>query len=187
MAPGPALQAAREVMRLAEVDPARAIPLASAIVRDTRDPAARALASQAWGHALTQTGQVSEAVTHLRCAVRLGVGEAAAESRMILAFALVQQGRALSALREVDKAIPLLGGRARGQRAVILYHLGRLDDAFADYQSAVRSLRRSGKKLALQKTLINRGILQAERQNFDLAVKDLLEADRLARELGVAA
>ncbi len=36
----------------------------------------------------------------------------------------------------------------------------------------------------MQKILVNRGILQAERQNFDLAVKDLLEADQLAAELG---
>ncbi|MEU0878595.1 CHAT domain-containing protein [Lentzea sp. NPDC005914] len=184
MAPGSALQAAREAMRLADVDPARAIPLASAVVRDVRDPAARALASQAWGHALSQTGRVTEAVTHLRRAVRLGVGKAAAESRMKLAFALVHQGRALAALREVDLAVPVLGARARGQRAVILYHLGRLDDAFADYQSAERALRRSGDELALQRILVNRGILQAERQNFGLAVKDLLEAERLAREFG---
>ncbi|NKE59695.1 hypothetical protein FXN61_23945 [Lentzea sp. PSKA42] len=70
---------------------------------------------------------------------------------MKLAFALVHQGRASSALREVDRAVPSLGARARGQRAVILYHLGRLDDAFADYQSAERALRRGGDKLALQR------------------------------------
>ncbi|WP_146231554.1 CHAT domain-containing protein [Lentzea atacamensis] len=185
MPPGSALQAAREAMRLADVDPARVLPLAPLVVGDASgDAAAQALAEQAWGYALAQTGQVSEAVTHLRRAVRLGVGKAAAESRMKLAFALVQQGRAASALREVDLAVPVLGARARGQRAVILYHLGHLDDAFADYQSAERALRRSGDRLALQRILVNRGILQAERLNFAAAVKDLLEAERLARELG---
>lgn len=185
MLPGSVLHAAREAMRLADVDPVKAIPLASQVVANARgDAAARALAEQAWGHALCQTGQVGAAVTHLRRAVRLGTGRAAAESRMKLAFALVHQGRAASALREVDLAVPLLGARARSQRAVILYHLGRPDDAFADYQAADRALRRSGDRLALQRNLLNRGILQAERQNFALAVKDLLEAERLARELG---
>lgn len=187
MAPGSALQAAREAMRLADLDPARAIPHAAFVVRDAAgDAVAQALAEQAWGYALFQTGQVSEAVQHLRRAVRLGSGKAAAESRMKLAFALGQQGRVASALREVDLAVPLLGARARGQRAVILYHLGRLDDAFADYQSAERALRRSGDQLALQRILVNRGILQAERQNFAAAVKDLREAERLASELGRA-
>ncbi|MEV6236070.1 CHAT domain-containing tetratricopeptide repeat protein [Lentzea sp. NPDC051838] len=184
MVPGSALHAAREAMRLADADPVKAIPVAADVVaRAQGDVAARALAEQAWGHALSQTGQVDLAVTHLRRAVRLGVGKAAAESRMKLAFALVHQGRAASALREVDLAVPLLGARARGQRAVILYHLGRLDEAFADYQVAGRAFRRGGDKLGLQRHLVNTGILQAERQNFAAAVKDLLEADRLAREL----
>ncbi|HEX8866491.1 MAG TPA: tetratricopeptide repeat protein, partial [Lentzea sp.] len=184
MVPGPVLHAAREAMRLADADPVKAIPVAADVVaRAQGDAAARALAEQAWGHALSQTGQVDLAVTHLRRAVRLGVGKAAAESRMKLAFALVHQGRAASALREVDLAVPLLGARARGQRAVILYHLGRLDEAFDDYQVAGRAFRRSGDKLGLQRHLVNTGILQAERQNFAAAVKDLLEADRLAREL----
>ena len=78
-------------MRLADLDPARAIPFAALVVRDAAgDAVAQALAEQAWGYALFQTGQVSEAVQHLRRAVRLGSGKAAAESRMKLAFALVQ-------------------------------------------------------------------------------------------------
>ncbi|MCP2242138.1 CHAT domain-containing protein [Lentzea aerocolonigenes] len=185
MAPGAALQAAREAMRLADVDPPRAIPAAQAVVRETgAGRAAVALAEQAWGYALAQCGQVDDAVAHLRRAVRLGTGVAAAESRMKLAFALVQQGRAASGLREVDLAVPVLGARARGQRAVILYHLGRLDDAFTDYQLTARALRRSGDRLALQRLLVNRGILQAERHEFAAAIKDLTEADVIARELG---
>ncbi|MDX8142150.1 CHAT domain-containing tetratricopeptide repeat protein [Lentzea sp. BCCO 10_0061] len=185
MLAGSVLHAASEAMRLADVDPIRAIPLAAQVVRNSRDDVpALALAEQAWGHALCQTGQIGEAVTHLRRAVRLGTGKAAAESRMKLAFALVQQGRPTSALREVDLAVPLLGARARSQRAVILYHLGRLDDAFADYQAADRALRRGGEKLAVQRNLVNRGIVQAERQNFGLAVRDLVEAEGLARDLG---
>ncbi|MDT7786834.1 MAG: hypothetical protein QOF58_5253, partial [Pseudonocardiales bacterium] len=94
MLAGSALHAANEAMRLADVDPVKAIPLASRIVDTAQgDAAAQALAEQAWGHALAQTGQVDLAVTHLRRAVRLGTGKAAAESRMKLAFALVHQGR----------------------------------------------------------------------------------------------
>ncbi|SES33839.1 CHAT domain-containing protein [Lentzea xinjiangensis] len=187
MVAGSVLQAARDAMRLADVDPARAIPAAAVVARHARsggDAPAEALAEQAWGHALAQCGQVDEAVAHLRRAVRLGVGEAAAESRMKLAFALVHRGRAAAALREVDLAVGVLGARARAQRAVILYHLGRRDEALADYRSAERALRRGTDRLALQRVLMNRGVLQAERHNFATATRDLLEADRLARELG---
>ncbi|MFI6096236.1 CHAT domain-containing protein [Lentzea sp. NPDC051213] len=187
MLPGSVLHAARELMRLADVDPAKAIPMVSRVVHQAQEEGnapAQALAEQAWGHALTQTAQIDAAVAHLRRAVRLGVGQAAAESRMKLAYALVHQGRAKAALREVDLALPALGARARAQRAVILYHLGRLDEAFADYRSAERALRRGGDRVSLQRVLMNRGILQAERHQFGAATRDLLEADGMARELG---
>jgi tetratricopeptide (TPR) repeat protein len=81
-----------------------------------------------------------------------------------------------------------LDGHARAvalaQRAVIRYQAGRLDDAFVDYQVAVPMLRRSEDQLGLQRTLMNRGILLAERHDFAAAEADFAEADQLARLLG---
>ncbi|HWO60087.1 MAG TPA: tetratricopeptide repeat protein, partial [Umezawaea sp.] len=190
-----ALRDAWKAIRLADVDPSLAIPVAAKAARSAtraRDVVASAVAEQAWGHALLQVGQVDLAVGHLRRSIgqgsRSGRPDLAAESRMKLAFALVQRGRPRSALREVDRAVEALGGvagaRARAQRAVILYHVGRLDEAFVDYQAAVQVLRRGDDRLALQRVVLNRGVLQAERYEFDAAVRDLTEAEALATELG---
>ncbi|WP_433273871.1 CHAT domain-containing protein [Actinosynnema sp. CS-041913] len=193
--PHSALHEAREAVRLADTDPGRSLPAAERAARRAareRDREASALAEQAWGHALQQCGEVGEAVVHLRRSVRHGSSagrpELAAESRMKLAFALAQRGSTRSALHEIDAALTVLtghaGAKARAQRAVILYHVGRLDEAYADYQAAAQALRRGGDRLALQRVMMNRGILQAERYDFDAAERDLAEADALARELG---
>ncbi|MGW5722018.1 CHAT domain-containing protein [Amycolatopsis sp. NPDC003865] len=190
-----ALAEALAAMRLADLRPGRAVPAAAGAVRRAlreRDPHAAAVAEQAWGHALLQCSEVGEAVRHLRRAVRhgerAGRRELAGESRMKLAFALVQRGSSRAALREIDVAVRELDGiatgKVRAQRAVIRYHVGRLDEAAVDYQAAVRELRRGDDRLGLQRALMNRGILHAERYEFDAAVRDLAEADVLARELG---
>ncbi|MEU8639185.1 CHAT domain-containing protein [Amycolatopsis sp. NPDC048633] len=190
-----ALAEAKAAMRLADLQPGRAVPAAAEAVRRAlreRDPRAAALAEQAWGHALLQCSEVGEAVRHLRRAVRHGERAGwralAGESRMKLAFALVQRGSSRAALREIDVAVRELDGIASGkalaQRAVIRYHVGRLDEAAVDYQAAVRELRRGDDRLGLQRALMNRGILHAERSEFDAAVRDLNEADVLARDLG---
>ncbi|MFJ7216032.1 CHAT domain-containing protein [Amycolatopsis sp. NPDC098790] len=188
-----ALAEALAAMRLADLQPGRAVPAAAGAVRRAlreRDPRAAALAEQAWGHALLQCSEVGEAVRHLRRAVRHGERAGrralAGESRMKLAFALVQRGSSRAALREIDVAVRELDGigKVLAQRAVIRYHVGRLDEAAVDYQAAVRELRRGDDRLGLQRALMNRGILHAERYEFDAAVRDLAEADVLARELG---
>ncbi|CCH31400.1 CHAT domain-containing tetratricopeptide repeat protein [Actinosynnema sp. NPDC047251] len=194
MPPDSALQQAHDAVGLADRDPARAAAAAEqALLRAVRerDGEASALAEQAWGHALQQCGEVGSAIRHLRSSVRHGAPrwpELAAESRMKLAFALAQRGDTRSALREIDAALTVLtghaGAKARAQRAVIRYHAGRLDAAFADYQAAEAVLRRGDDRLALQRVLLNRGILQAERHDFDAAERDLAEAGALARELG---
>jgi tetratricopeptide (TPR) repeat protein len=185
--------AAREAARLVDLDPGRAQHVAARAVRVARredDPAAAALAEQAFGHSLMQCAEVDAAIRHLRRAV--GYGETAgtwdvvAGARMKLAFAMVQRGRLAAAVREVDAAVTILDGAtvARAQRAVILYQAGRLADAFAEYEAVVPLLRRADDPLNLQKALVNRGIMHAERHEFDPAVADLTEADRLARSLG---
>ncbi|CAL9518602.1 hypothetical protein SUDANB95_03755 [Actinosynnema sp. ALI-1.44] len=190
-----AVEESREAMRLADANPARSVPAARRALRRAereRDAEAVAVAEQAWGHALMQTGAVDDAIRHLRRSVRYGERagrpEIAAQSRMKMAFVLAQRGSTRSALREVDAAIAVLTGRAgaqaRAQRGAILYHIGRLDEAFADYQAAVPALRRAGDRLGVQRTIVNRGLLQAERHDFEAASRDLAEADAIARDLG---
>ncbi|MGQ0837751.1 CHAT domain-containing protein [Actinokineospora sp.] len=195
MAPTPTLRQARAAMSLADHDPRRAIPAAeraSRLGRHAGDRVAVALAEQAWGHSLLQCADVDEAIVHLRRAVRFagaaGSAALAGEARMKLAYAMVQRGRPQAALRTIGLALRTLDGTpgavARAQRAVIAYQIGRLDEAFADYQVAVPLLRRSDDRLNLQRALMNRGILLAERHQFAAAVADLTEADAIARELG---
>ncbi|HKN97807.1 MAG TPA: hypothetical protein VJX10_11870, partial [Pseudonocardiaceae bacterium] len=193
MVPGRAAIAAREAVRLVDLDPGRARQAAAHAVRVARrehDPAAAALAEQAFGHSLMQCAEVDAAIRHLRRAAEYGetagTTDVVAAARMKLAFAMVQRGRLAAAVREVDAAVAILDGAtvARAQRAVILYQAGRLADAFAEYEAVVPLLRRAGDPLNLQKALMNRGILRAERHEFDAAVADLTEADELARSLG---
>src|SRR6266568_6862364 len=192
---GAAMATAREAKRLVDVDPGRAREAAARAVRVARranDQAALALAEQALGHSLLQTAEVDAAIRHLRRAAthgaRAATWDVVASVRTKLAYALVQRGRLTAALHEIDAAVTVLNGTedtvARAQRAVIRYHAGRLGDALADYQAVIPLLRRSDDRLNLQKALMHRGILLAERHEFTAAVADLTEADKLARLLG---
>ncbi len=191
----PARDAADAAMRMADLDPREALPLtgpAVALARRDRDQAALAVAERAWGHALLHCGEMGDAVRHLRRSMAAGrAAESAvlvAEARMKLAYALAQQGRPAAALREVDLALPDLTGasaaRALAQRAIVLNQSGRVDEALADFRTALAALRRAGDLLGVQRMLINRAFLQSDRYAFTAAKADLLEAEQLARELG---
>ncbi|MEV6606908.1 CHAT domain-containing protein [Kutzneria sp. NPDC051319] len=189
---GTALAVAEEALRLADRAAGRAGPAcAAAVLRARRDGDTEALsiAERAWGRSLLQSGDVVAAAVHLRRSIAVSArAELAAESRILLAAALLQQGRPGPALREIDLAVPDLDGagraRARAQRADMLHQLGRLSEAHSEYQVAVPLLRRTGDLLNLQRTLVNRGILHTERHSFGAAEADLTAADQLARKLG---
>jgi tetratricopeptide (TPR) repeat protein len=186
---------AREALRRADWDAGRAAPFAVAAVRrarQERDSRALSVAYRAWGRSLLQCGDVAAAIAHLRRSIRAaeaaGAPDLAAESRIPLAAAWVQRGNASRALAALDAALPALdtAGRARAlaQRANVLHQNGSLDDARAEYEEAVRLLRRVGDSLNLQRCLSNRGILHTELHRFEAARRDLLEAEALARTLG---
>src|SRR5258708_29064405 len=189
------MAAAREAKRLVDVDPGRAREAAALAVRGAvraGDQAVAALAEQALGHSLLQTAEIDAAIRHLRRAAahgeRAATWDVVASVRTKIAYAMVQRGRLTAALHEIDAAVEVLNGTedtvARAQRAVIRYQAGRLDDAFADYQVVIPLLRRSDDRLNLQKALVNRAILLADRHQFTAAVADLTEAHRLARLRG---
>ena len=189
-----ALAVARTAMRLADADPGRAQPAARLAVRRARaehDPAAAAVAELALGHTLSQCGEVASAIRHLRAAARHGdaAGSAtlAGEARMKLAYALVQRGQPRAALHAIDAALTTVDGPGRAvahaQRAVILYEVGRLDDALAEFRVAIPALRRTRQRTDLQRALLNRGVVQAGLARYRAAVADLAEAEAIAREL----
>lgn len=184
-----------EALRLADVAAGAAAPVAAVAVRRARaerDDHALSVAERAWGRALRQTGNVDDAIRHLRRSVAAGERVAAAdlvgEARIPLSAALVQRGRSSQALWEIDAAVTGLGGagraRALAQRADVLHQIGQSAQAQAGYAEAIPLLRACGDQLNLQRTLVNRGILHTELHAFTAAEADLREADRLARLLG---
>jgi tetratricopeptide (TPR) repeat protein len=185
------------VALLADTHPGRVPPLAARAVHAARrsgDPAAAAIAQRAWGHALLQTGEMDDAIRHLRSAIahsrRAGLTTVAGETRGKLAYALAMRGRPRQALAEVDAAVRALTGiaadRARAQRAVILTEIGRHDEALADYQAALPGLRAAGDDVAVSRLLTNRGVLHIYRYAFAAAVADLRAAEVLSTRIGRA-
>jgi tetratricopeptide (TPR) repeat protein len=185
---------AREALRLAEDDPRRSSALADAIARQARakrDLSAAAVAERALGLAAFHVDDTDTAMQHLREAMVLGRRAAApvlvAEARMTLAWVLTARGRPQRGLREIDLAVAGLAGveraRARAQRGVILYQLGRPDDALAGYRSALRTLRQAGDDLWVFSVLFNRSVLHGYRREFAAAERDLHEAEKLCQKL----
>jgi tetratricopeptide (TPR) repeat protein len=185
---------AREALRLAEDDPRRSIALADAVARRARakrDLSAAAVAERALGLAAFHVDDPDTAIRHLRQAMVLGRHAAApvlvAEARMTLAWVLTARGRPQQGLRESDLAVAGLRGveraRARAQRGVILYQLGRQDDALAAYRSALRTLRQAGDDLWVFGVLYNRSVLHGYRREFTWAERDLRQAEELCQKL----
>ncbi|MFI5906301.1 CHAT domain-containing protein [Dactylosporangium sp. NPDC051541] len=189
------MDAATEALAAVDRDPGSGLPLAERAARRAvraGDAAAASTAERAWGHALLHKGNLAGAVRHLGRAAawgtRAGSPQLTAEARHKLAFAVLQRGRPQAALREVDAALPDLAGvaaaRARAQRGIVLHTMGRLDEALAEYDVALRVLRRAADRLGVQRMLINRALVHADRHAFAAAERDLAEAEQLARELG---
>ncbi|GAA4587830.1 CHAT domain-containing protein [Planotetraspora phitsanulokensis] len=187
---------AKEMLRLAEADPARLTAWAADVTAEARtrgDLLLESVAERALGIAAVHLYDLRTATGHLRAAIRLGrrarSSAVAAEARIRLAFVLSLSGRPHQALREIDTALPDLQGvaraRADAQRAAVFNHLGRLGDALACYRAAVPALRRAGDHLWLQRVLSNRAIVHGYRHEFSAAEADLREAQELCQELGL--
>jgi tetratricopeptide (TPR) repeat protein len=188
---------ARDAIRLVEADPARSAALARAVAeqaRRARDFAPLSVAERALGMAALHLEDPDSALRHLRAAVRLGrragSDQLAAEAQMTLAYALLVRGRGQQALLEIEAALQglsagLLRARAQAQRGAILHQVGRLDDAFRDYQAALPALRRGADYVWVQRVLYNRAVLYGHRQEFAAAEADLHEAAGLCTQLGL--
>ena len=185
-----------EALHLAEADPGRSVPAATALARAARrrgEYAAASVAERALGIAALHLRDADVAAKHLRAAVALGrrAGEPAlvAEARLRLAAVLNVRGRPAAALREIEAAVTASTGieraRALAQHGAILVQLGRLDAALESLGAAVPELRAAGDRMWLKRALANRGLVNGRRFRFAAAEADLCEALRLNRDLGL--
>jgi tetratricopeptide (TPR) repeat protein len=188
------IAAAERAIELAPDSPRRAKVLAEDVLRTAeaaRDVEAAAVAERALGLAALGLRDGDDAVRHLRRAVRIAeraeLPLRAAEARMSLGRALLYTGDSRGAFREIDSAGTALtgvaGARLQLQRAILLHHQHRLDEALDGYRSALVVFRRHGDRLWEARALNNRGLVHAYRGSLAAAEEDLAAAARLYEEL----
>ena len=186
--------AAERALELAPDSPRRAKMLAEEVLRTAeavQDVEAVAIAERALGLAALGLRDGDDAVRHLRRAVRIAEKAAlplrAAEARMSLGRALLYTGDSRGAFREIDSAGTALSGvagaRLQLQRAILLHHHHRLDEALDGYRGALTVFRRHGDRLWEARALNNRGLVHAYRGSLAAADEDLVAAARLYAEL----
>lgn len=183
---------AAEAHRLLGVDPARARELAARALeraRAARDRDSESVALRALGMAALDLDDAPTAVEHLHGAVaaarRARSQQRAAEARMALAFALLNEGRSGAALRQAGIAARAGDGDAQMalQHAAILERLGRMDEALDGYRRGLAAARRAGDGQTQAKLLCNRGVLHAYRGVLHAAESDLRDALQIALTL----
>ncbi len=149
------------------------------------------MAERALGLVDKERNELDGAARHLREAIRLaaagGLPVREAEARMSLALVLAHLGKGGPALRQADLAATVLRGpdaaRLQMQRALILQHLARFDEALDGYRRALTVFRRSKDRLWETRALCNRGVLLTNRGEFRAAEADLVRALDLCTEL----
>lgn len=183
---------AAEAIRLVQAEPKAARALALSVrtrARNTGDLEAASMAERALGLVDKEGNNLDGAARHLRTAVRLAGSHPLreAEARMSLALVLAHLGKGAPALRQADLAAGVLRGadaaRLSMQRALILQHLARFDEALDGYRRALNVFRRSKDKLWETRVLCNRGVLLTNQGQFRAAEADLLRALDLCAEL----
>jgi tetratricopeptide (TPR) repeat protein len=188
---------AQDALRLAQDQPAQATELASAardLADQAGDPETEVVAVQALGLAARAMGDLGGAVQYFRAAIalgdRAGLLVPAAQVRLSLGAALSVQGDTQGALRVLDQAAPALHrvdrARLTAQRAVILNRLGRTEEALSGYRRALEVLLREGDHEWAANVLNNRGLLYVYAGLFRKADTDLLRAEHLYEDLGLA-
>lgn len=118
---------------------------------------------------------------------RAGDAHVEAVARASMAISLLSLGRAERAMRESEAAGAVAPVAARGLvellGALVLQRTGRLADALATYDGALRRLREAQDDANIARLLVNRGTLHAYQGRFDDAVRDLAEAEDRAAAL----
>ena len=187
---------AERAIELAVAAPRRAKALAEVALAGahaTKDAEAQSLAERALGLSALEQKDGETAVRQLRRAVRTAekaqLVVRAAEARMSLGRALLYTGNSTGAFRELDLAGSALEGlpaaRLQLQRAILLHHHYRLDEALVGYRASLTVFRRAGDRLWEARALNNRGLVYGYRGALGAAERDLLAAARLYSELSL--
>lgn len=196
MAGVPPPGAVDELRRLAEerhVDPARVLEQARQLLAGDRDAAVRATVHWVIGLSLHELGRGKDAITSYRRSVAessaAGLVDAEALARASLAYSLMTRGDAAGSQRAIAAARAVAPASVRGVveslHAVCLARSGRLDEAMAAYQRALRFLEAVDDRPSIARLRLNRGILHAYQGRSDAALEDLAEAERLSVECGL--
>jgi tetratricopeptide (TPR) repeat protein len=135
---------------LALARPQEALDAARALLATDPGPYAASFAHQAAGIVLRDRGQLPAAVVELRQAARLaraaGRREREADVQATLGVTLAWSGRSVEGLAVLDQAVAGSRGAVRGRvlmrHGVVLYDLGRFDEARSDLSRALALLRR---------------------------------------------
>ncbi len=173
-------------------DPARVVEDGRTQLGDpTLDVASQSEVWSAIGRALYELGDMRRAPTAMRRALDVDAdGDPArlATVRMSAAVVLAEDGDVPTALEQLDLAGAALpnggGGRVRSQRAYILHHVGRLDEALAAANDAAQWLRRERDQLGLLRLSVIRALVNLQRAQLPAAERELIRAGRAADRLG---
>src|SRR5258708_11029005 len=141
-----------DLLPLAGARPREALTRARAALAADPDLLDASVAHQVVGIVLRDFGDVNAAIRELRTAVRLARAarsqERQADVLATLGIALVQAGRTMSGLANLDAAARIASGPSRGRvllrRAGTFAILGRHPEALGDLRRAVTILRRAG-------------------------------------------
>jgi tetratricopeptide (TPR) repeat protein len=150
---------------------------------------ARAVGHRALARALRVLDRTQDSVREARrsaaVARRAGLTEREAEARLTLSLCLFQSGRARVALEQIERASSLAEGHTAvlvsAQHGILLARLGRLDDAVARYDEALRGSLPPTDEARVRN---NRGIALAFTGRVDESLADLEAASELARAAG---
>lgn len=187
-----------QLLELVGVDPARALMVADDIVErrgrshDPADVRRTVAAYRAAGLALRGLGRPADGEARVRkglaLAEREGLPEVAAAARMTLAFLLLELGKVRAALSATDMALASVRGvaaaRVRATRALVLQRAGRPREAFAEYDAALKVLRRHGDQDWEARLLHNRALLSIEFGDTRAAIADLEQSRAYSLEHG---
>ncbi|MFI7699103.1 CHAT domain-containing protein [Nonomuraea sp. NPDC049480] len=194
----PLLAAAEAAMLRSLVDPGHAMHAGRVVLtaaRRSRSPEAEAVALRAMALAARELGDLEGAERHLRQAIATAGAprERVAQARLSLVTVRTERGHPLQALRVAALAwaylSPLDRAKLDTQRAVALAHLGRLQEAIASCDRALRALVTApgtvDDRRFLAGGLLNRGLVHSYRGDWDAAMRDLTACLQISQHSGL--
>jgi tetratricopeptide (TPR) repeat protein len=181
-----------QLLALALSRPREALERARTVLGSQPGPLQACVARQAIGIVLREFGDIDAAVRELRTARALARRarsvQREADVLATLGVALVFAGRTALGLRSLDTAVGQssgrLNGRIRLRRGGVLVVLGRHDEALADLNAAVATLRLAGDPVWQARALTERAFAVLALGSVRPAAADLRQAEALFTAAG---